>query len=310
MRLASAAEAFCGFTLGRQPTAPGHNVKGRPASASARARQGAGRYDKSAFYVDQMKAGADTAERLGDQRAARLRNACDRVEVLGLPVAMDFEEMVARPPLGTPPNVAGKLAVVYLDGNGFGAKRQSCAAAAAEETAFDHYRRFCLELDRNDGLLLAELVHWMLGRHAFRGPEDSGAYLRFETLLWGGDDICFVLPAWGLSDFLVVLSRALAGLRVTVAGREETPTYKCGVALAHYRSPIRDLRQVADKLAHAAKATSGSENVVQILALEGLDRADLDPGRLRMELFNPGQRPEEPLGDGACHLYTSDAADE
>jgi hypothetical protein len=289
--LLPAEKAFCLFTLGRQASLPGAVEKGKPISASARIRRSEGRQQKQAFYGNQIKRSADAAEQLGDSAAAsKLREALEQLEQEAFSIAEDFNDIVIGGPGDLPPNVKGKLAVVFMDGNGFTAKRTSCANWGTIDQAFSAYRTFCLALERNGGLILAGVLPWMLKRQEFCGGSGGNRYLRFETLLWGGDDICFVLPAWGAFAFMEKLQDILKGLRAPVRDREEVLTYKAGMVFADHKSPIRDLRTVAEQLAYAAKETSGDCNIVQVMALEGLDRADLDPARLRGELFGEGLR--------------------
>lgn len=293
--LQSAEEAFCALTLWRHPAAPGEKDKDRPVSASARARRREGRDRKQDFYLDQIRRSAQAARDMTPADtggAAMLEAAATALESRPFVFANDFEAMVDNPPEGLPPNVKGKLAVIFIDGNGFTKKRETCAELPGLDDAFTAYRRFCLALERNGGLILAGLLQWMLTQpDEFCHGTGDDRYLRFETLLFGGDDICFVVPAWGGFAFMGKLQEILAGLRAPVAGQYETPvTYKAGMVFADHKSPIRDLRRVAESLAYAAKATSGDRNIVQVMALEGLDRADLDPQRLRGELFGENVR--------------------
>lgn len=303
--LVKAADAFCPFTLGRQPVAKDTRVKGKPASASAHARQRMGRDDKTSFYQQQIQRGVEAATSLGNESAASLERARRALALQGMPVAMDFGELVADPPPGLPPNVEGKLAVLFMDGNGFGKLRQKCARVRDRKQSIQAFRRFCLALEQNNAIVLGDLVDFMLGAPGFTHGSGADRKLRFETLLWGGDDVSLVLPAWCLAPFLARLKTALESLRLPVGGLVETPTYKIGVVLAQHKSPIRDLRTAAERLADAAKATSAEQSVVQIMALEGIDRAEFDPERVRTELFG------ETLGTapGAFGMFLDDWPD-
>lgn len=283
--LAEAGDAFCPFTLGRQPAEPRLKLKGKPASASAYARHAIGRDRKTSFYQEQINRGMQAAKVLGNERAAPLEHARRALVLQGMPLAMDFGELVADPPPRLPPNVEGKLAVLFMDGNGFGALRQKCAEISDRKRSIEPFRRFCLALEQNNAIVLGDLVDWMLQAPGFTHGSGAARKLRFETLLWGGDDVSMVLPAWGLAPFLEQLETVLKSLRLPVGDNHVTPTYKIGIVLAQHKSPIRDLRMAAEKLADAAKATSAEKSVVQIMALEGIDRAEFDPARVRTELF-------------------------
>lgn len=297
-RLQAAEQAFCPFTQGRQPATPGETEKGRPISASARVRRAEGRDQKQNFYQAQLKRSEDAADKIGNavvSASDELSQAADWLAEQELTFATEFADIVDdQPPddqslgdplAGLPPNVRGKLAVIFFDGNGFSAKRDRCANLADSRKAFESYRNFCLALERNGGLILARLLRWMAEKPAFVLHRAGARILRFETLLFGGDDICFVLPAWGAFAFMEKLQEVLSTLQAPVVGRDEVLTYKAGMVLADHKSPVRDLRNVAEALARAAKQTSSDRNIIQVLALEGIDRADLDPQHLRCDIF-------------------------
>jgi len=289
--LPPASRAFCTYTLGRRPALP-TNILRQPVSRSALSRRSNGRWQKQNFYMLQLRRSADAAARLQDDDAQRrLAESMHGLENDSVIFAHDFEAIVAGAPATLPPNVRNKLAVLFMDGNGFGARRAACTSVVRkgvyDNSASHHaYRRFCLALERNGGLILAGLLDWMRGQPDFGGTRRGERYLRFETLLFGGDDICVVMPAWGAFALLGELSNVLAGLRVPNAeGAAERVAFGIGVAIADRRSPIRDLRRVANELSSAAKETDRGKSIVHVMALEGLDRADLDPDRLRQELF-------------------------
>ena len=291
--LPPASRAFCAYTLQRRPALRlPEKLLPKPISRSALSRRSNGRWQKQNFYMVQLRRSAAAAVDLQDDDAQRrLTDSLDGLAADSIVFARDFEAIVADPPERLPPNVRNKLAVLFMDGNGFGEKRAVCTNVERKDV-YDSdathlaYRRFCLALERNGGLILAGLLDWMRGQADFGATRRGERYLRFETLLFGGDDISFVLPAWGAFALLAELSKVIADLRVPNARRNEEPVaFGIGVAIADRRSPIRDLRHVAHELSEAAKATDRLRSIVQVMALEGLDQADLDPTRLRRELF-------------------------
>lgn len=306
-RPAPASRAFCSLTLGRRPAEPEDQVHGKPASRSAIDRRTDGRRQKQKFYEAQLHRSARAAHNLSDDGAQRrIEAVLQRLQSDNVGFARDFEAIVANPPDDTmPPNVRSKLAVLFMDGNDFGAFRASCANVV-RGNAYDNnashaaYRDFCLALERNSGLILAGLLDWMMDEDDwFIARNDSGQkYLRFETLLFGGDDICFLLPAWGAFALMARLQEILRTLAAPIAGSRKPLTYKAGMVIGDRNSPIRDLRHVAAELAGAAKKTASGRNVVQVAVLEGLDRAELDPAALREDLF--GSVPAEIRG--VCSL--------
>ena len=80
-----------------------------------------------------------------------------------------------------------KTAVIYLDGNKFGEKQNRLCTTAELQEKFDtqvkSYRRG----------VLRELLIKIKDKPAWRY---QGQLLRLETLLWGGDELIWVVPAW------------------------------------------------------------------------------------------------------------------
>lgn len=284
----AAERAFCCYTLGRLPAAPdGHEQQ--PMSASARARRSEGRDQKQRFYGQQLRKSAAAAEALADTSGHdRLTKAAEWLEQRDFVFANDFGAIVADPQSARPlpPNARNKLAVIFFDGNGFSDKRRYRSEIPGLDRAFQEYRWFCLALERNGGMILASLLPWLAERPAYTGVKDGQQYLRFETLLFGGDDICFVAPAWGAFALMGKLQEILADLRApAVNGSDEPLTFKTGMVLASHKAPIRTLRNLASDLAYAAKATSGTRDIVQVVALEGVDPVEAKIGQSRTELF-------------------------
>ncbi len=267
-------------------------------SASVQARRTIGRQQKQLFYEAELDrlltlaakpdAGADA------ETIALLKGAKDALNQPELGFAASFEDIVGYPPDGLPPNVRGKIAVVHIDGNGFGALRAERARQGDAALA-----RLSADLELKRGRLLARLLLWMLDheRPTMRNtrnapgelPDEPNERLRFETLLWGGDEICFVLPAWHGWDCVGEIEDELSAWRV-VDDPDRPLTCAVGMAFASAKTPIRDLRRAADHLAEAAKdrgadGKAANRNTAQVLPLEGIDFAELDVRDMRRRLF-------------------------
>ena len=90
------------------------------------------------------------------------------------------------------------FAVAHLDGNGFGDIQRRRVETPADQIAFDD------RLPEVRATFLAIPLKALIDGH-FRGaprlatrcpPDDRGESLRLETLLWGGDEMTLVVPAW------------------------------------------------------------------------------------------------------------------
>ena len=285
----TADDAFCQFTLKRQPASGKQD--NRLISQSAAARRRDGRDIKKELYlreVDLALASLDP-QNSGSERK-RLEQAKQALEFQGLALARSFEDIVDDPPKVLPPNVRNKLAVIYFDGNGFGNKREKAAVGKLDD-AVRHYARLSRVLTVNGGLMLADLLNWMLEREAGWAwrERSKGRELRFETLMFGGDEVCLVCPAWLGWSLVGELLRIFDGMRAPFspgdASKGQSVTFAVGMAYAHHKSPIRDLRNLASSLSEAAKCADKERSMMQVMALEGLDQAEMDPYKIRKRLF-------------------------
>ena len=121
---------------------------------------------------------------------------------------------------------------------------------------------------------------------SYRGQPVLG--LRFETILWGGDELAFVMPAWLATTFVEGFFRHSAGWTINNdrTGESFQLTHAVGVAIGHVKVPIRQLRTIAKDAADAAKeAGLRSVNSVTFEIFESLHPPDDDLGRWRKSVF-------------------------
>lgn len=207
----------------------------------------------------------------------------------GLRFVDSFQDMVAQPPPGLRPSLQNAIAVVYADGNGFGRIRDTVGA-----------ERFATELEaRRKGLLRAILTWLSEGQaaagQAFSFHDRDGPRLRFETLLWGGDEFVFVMPAWlalGFTRGFLDLSRnwAIDGIALT---------HTVGVVTCHCKTPIRLARATAHQIADAIKEAPGPTPRPNALAVESFEGVmpPLDSlSAFRRRLYGDG----DPLRSALC----------
>jgi hypothetical protein len=205
--------------------------------------------------------------------------------VAGLTFAESFEDIVYRAPDGLPLSLRSRMALVYADGNGFGAIRSAVRA-----------ERFSQELLKLRRGLLRQVLAWFRsglgqeGRFAI-GSEGALPQLRLETLLWGGDELMFVMPSWLAFAFVEGLFTATRDW--SIDGHRLTHT--AGVVICHYKTPIRQARALAKEIAEEIKEQSRTGNAVGIEIFKSLmpPEDDLDSHRARLY----GAR-----GDGADDL--------
>jgi hypothetical protein len=122
---------------------------------------------------------------------------------------------------------------------------------------------FAARMRENWRALMRRLVDDALRAEAAEGA--AALRLRFEPLLWGGDDVTFALPAWRLLD-------CLAGLFETTAGWEAEGRplrFTGGAVIAAHKAPVRRLRELAREAVELSKA-GGARGGVTIDVFESV----------------------------------------
>lgn len=207
----------------------------------------------------------------------------------------DFEGLSGDPGAEPAPDgalLAGKMAVLYFDGNGFGALQDRLCTTARLQRGFDDTLR---RLRRE---LLRELLAAAGSDPAFLEEAEEGepARLRFETLLWGGDELLWVVPAarglWTLNFFYRrVAEWCFEDERLTFAG---------GLVLCHHDAPIYRVRSLAEELAGLAKRHGAAGNRFAYQVLESFDHAGADLERVRGRRTPAAVEPTDLLLDGGA----------
>lgn len=176
----------------------------------------------------------------------------------GWQFAHNFNELAADENQG---NLDRKMAVIYLDGNGFGELQHTLCTTLARQRQFDQtlkdYRASAL-----DALLkiMSEKDGWT----------SSNRY-RLETLLWGGDELIWVVPAWqGWKTLQLFYEKSR---NWTFEGR--TLTHAGGIVFCHHNAPIHRITKLAKDLAELVKTRNREnhcqENRFVYLVLESFD---------------------------------------
>jgi len=209
-------------------------------SASVDIRRKYGIKEKRDFYISEI------TQELSVTDAKKM--ACALVQH---DFSHSFDDIASRPP-DEARHLAGKIAVIYLDGNGFGHLLHSVAKTSAMHTKFfgmcQGLRREFLKSVLET--MNKERVGWVNADCRASEVEKSTSCYRLETLLWGGDEIIWVVPAWqgwGLleSFYRFFAKKVFDGYPLTFAG---------GVVFANHKAPIQRLTFLARCLADLAKA--------------------------------------------------------
>jgi hypothetical protein len=168
------------------------------------------------------------------------------------------------------PNLKDKVAVIHLDGNGFG-KIQDATLAANDTLEGQH--KFDGDLQVALGTLIVAVLETVVEGGGIGAPAleelQVRAYLdkskppvtdvvRFETLLWGGDEIMFIVPArlgWRVAETIAKVVETLAIGVDTVNGETKSSRlhFAVGMVFCHHDAPIARIKTLADDLAAIAK---------------------------------------------------------
>ena len=95
----------------------------------------------------------------------------------------------------------------------------------------------------------------------------SGKQIRLEVLLWGGDEILIVVPAWRGFRTLQLFYEIMQGAKF----ENEPLTFAGGIVFSQANTPIYRLRNLAKELADIVKENSNKENAFDYLILESID---------------------------------------
>lgn len=269
----SAKEAVCQFTGIYAAGSNTDKEKKRATSPGARRRRKVGRDQKDAFYADILstaKAAAKTHDLANNPLVGAALVAIEAAEGKIDKFANDFSDIVSNPPEDHPLSLQSNLCVLNMDGNGFG-------ALFGGANDFETYRRFSTYLDILKAGLLARILLWIADET--NGMIVDGA-ARFETLLWGGDEFTFVVPAWKGWELGIVIDKAVTGWK-TLDG--VPMTFSTGLAFGPHKAPIRDLKAAAEALANLAKRVEPKIAAWQAIAFESVDRVHFSPSQYRAD---------------------------
>jgi hypothetical protein len=233
---------------------PNKDGSGKPlaVSASVKDRRDKGRMLRQKFYQTE----------LGDMQPQSLDFS---LEDQGKLFTNHTEEMsefthADEPWKQLPHNLSGKMAIFYADGNKFGSIQKNCLddeALKAWDNDLKEKRRILL-----DGLLK------QASKNALWKTADGR--IRLETLMWGGDELMFIVPAWvglELAEFFFEHTNDWKH------GEKEL-THAVGLVFAHHNAPISRLQKLAKALADQGKNGSlKGKNSLTWITLESFDHA-------------------------------------
>jgi hypothetical protein len=242
----------------------------------------------------------------------------------------DFQELADYRD-AKPRDLNGKVAYIYLDGNKFGDIARGCT----NEKQLCEWSE-CVQANQNS------FMNWLLRIQTESSPNTPWHWtgsarvnvggnvwkertFRIETLLWGGDEIFWIVPAWCGWWMLGSFFQNYGCMPWPYGGSNPRTYFKsdktyhlshgAGIVFCHEKAPIHRIRQLAQRLADTPKKF-GKQGTPDIYAdyfayqvLESYDHLGIAPEVLRKrQLPALLQKLEEddPLilpGDGMLSIY-------
>lgn len=253
-------------------------------SPGTKAKRDFGRDSRQRFYRRQI----------GNRTADDLLGGVGQPNSLGF--TNHFDQLVDNPPPLSEMAISpqNKIAVVYADGNGFtGIRRRVSSRTFAGQLA--PFRR----------RLLSSVLEWYSSNQdderfvviETKGDMRGHKALRLETLLWGGDELIFVMPSWlafaFVQGFLNVTRNWIVEDKKLENG-EQRLTHAIGVAIADRKTPIRQLTAVAREAADLVKeADLGAVDSVTFEIFESLAPPDTSLAAARKRVYGAEASPTD-----------------
>jgi hypothetical protein len=218
-------------------------------------------------------------------RSKFLQSRSEFDDLHGLEFTSDLHELAqpSRSMGALPLSVSGRMALFYADGNDFSSIRRTLGGSAADLANFSK--------DVNNiviGRALKSIINHLkkgaedesLGTTVHKAKEAAQQHrLRFELLVCGGDEFCFIAPAWLGLELAQIFFSSVADANHC----GHALTFKAGLVFANSKSPIKPLRRAAEALADRAKI--GEQNTIAIHAFESVQPTEQGFMTIREAIF-------------------------
>ncbi|GIK38052.1 MAG: hypothetical protein BroJett011_18850 [Chloroflexota bacterium] len=139
----------------------------------------------------------------------------------------------------------GKIAFIHIDGNSFGAIRRDLCVTPELREQFDNtiqkkFREPFLE----------SLLQQADKDPEFKTKDEEGhTALRLEVLLWGGDEMTLIVPAWKGWEVLQLFFNQARNLTFA-----DIPlSHRAVIIFSHHNAPILQIRRLAEELLSQTK---------------------------------------------------------
>ncbi len=235
----------------KRPAKKATIIKQRPASQATFDRQAFGRKQREKMFLDVIRKRTTI-----DERHIKF---CDTLEDL-----VTYDQ--ATRPHGIPETLINKIALIHLDGDRFSKAAEVITPA-----------KFSDELEEKLGEVLDRWVQDTIGQE----PDDTNGKrtFRMQVLIWGGDDLTLVVPAWRALPVLEGFYEVTNGWKVKncETKKEVELSFTAGVTIANKKAPVRLLTRLAEASVRKAKE-DGFRNSVSFDIFESV--APMEQGEL------------------------------
>ena len=235
---------------------------------------------------EKQKVSASVYQRFNFGKEQRQKFYQDELEVTALKQTFtdDLQELADDDTQG---NLHRKISLIYLDGNKFGKIQQQYCTSIETQQEFDQH----IQSLRRD--FLRELVKYAETDPSFCTPDGD---LRLEVLMWGGDEMLLVVPAWKGIDTLQLFYSVSQDWKF----KKEPLTHAGGIVFSQANTPIYRLRKLAEDLANGVKAQQQAKdrqpaNLFDYLILESMDFPAESLESLRKRQFGDLATSRQPL---------------
>ncbi len=159
----------------------------------------------------------------------------------------------------------GKIAVIYIDGNRFSQIQKKILqdTQSAKEDLVKAQEGFDKTIQNNRSELLLGLLLAMIDVNSESGfkhsiqLQENRKILRLETLLWGGDEMLFVLPAWLGFELIHYFFDKTKDWKID----EQSLTHAAGMVFCSAKTPIRNIQELAKSLADTLKEVEATQSL-------------------------------------------------
>ena len=168
----------------------------------------------------------------------------------------------------TKENLNGKIAFIYIDGNKFGSI-QKASQTPKEQRKFDQIVRPGREE------ILTKILTTISSQRDWIYNDNGKKRIRLETLLWGGDEIIWVVPAWQGWWMLKTFYREAEQLLINPQTNRPLK-HAAGLVFCHHNAPIKRIDTMARNLVDGFAKHNRNKNLIAYQVLESFDHAGTD----------------------------------